>query len=142
MPLSRRQLLRFGVAGSAAALVGTSAVSSARLPAPRWRGGDPFGLGVASGDPTADGVVLWTRLALIRLPRRARRHGWDPVAVEYEVAHDESLRQVVAHGTAAATREFAHSVHPEIHGLEPLAGTSTDSVRGRRSPRWAGPALG
>lgn len=81
----------------------------------------------------------WRR---IRLPRRARRHGWDPVAVEYEVAHDESLRQVVAHGTAAATRELAHSVHPEIHGLEPLAGTSTDSVRGRRSPRWAGPALG
>ena len=27
-------------------------------------GGDPFTLGVASGDPTPDGVVLWTRLAL------------------------------------------------------------------------------
>ena len=61
------------------------------------------------------------------------------MTVEYEVAHDESLRQVVAHGTVAATSELAHSVHPEIHGLEPLAGTSTDSVRDRRSPRWADP---
>ncbi|RYF38257.1 MAG: alkaline phosphatase, partial [Comamonadaceae bacterium] len=120
MPLSRRQLLQAGIAGSAAVLVGTSAVSSARFPAPRWRGEDPFGLGVASGDPTLDGVVLWTRLAPDPLAPGGRGGmGWDPVTVEYEVAHDESFRKVVTRGTAVATRELAHSVHPEIHGLEP-----------------------
>ena len=30
---------------------------------PRWAGDDPFGLGVASGDPTSSAVMIWTRLA-------------------------------------------------------------------------------
>ncbi|HTO55264.1 MAG TPA: PhoD-like phosphatase N-terminal domain-containing protein, partial [Myxococcota bacterium] len=30
---------------------------------PLWPGGDPFSLGVASGEPAPDGFVLWTRLA-------------------------------------------------------------------------------
>ncbi|HEY1175067.1 MAG TPA: PhoD-like phosphatase N-terminal domain-containing protein, partial [Phytomonospora sp.] len=51
--LTRRTLLLAGVAGVTA----FSATASAR-PA------DPFTLGVASGDPTPDGVVLWTRLAV------------------------------------------------------------------------------
>ncbi len=77
-------------------------------------------LGVASGDPTPDGVVLWTRLAPDPLAPDGRGGmGWDPVTVEYEVAHDESFRQVVSRGTALATRELGHSVHPEIQGLEP-----------------------
>ncbi|MBF6135417.1 alkaline phosphatase D family protein [Nocardia otitidiscaviarum] len=120
MSVSRRRLLRIGAAGSAAVLVGTSAVSSGRLRAPRWIGGDPFALGVASGDPTPDGVVLWTRLAPD--PLAPDGHGgmaFDPVTVDYEVAHDEGFRQVVARGSAVATRELAHSVHPEVRGLEP-----------------------
>ncbi|MBL1076589.1 alkaline phosphatase D family protein [Nocardia sp. 2] len=120
MGLSRRQLLRFGAAGSAAVLVGTSAASSSRLRTPRLRGGDPFALGVASGDPTSDGVVLWTRLAPD--PLALDGHGGmtnAPVTVEYEVAHDEGFRQVAARGAAVATRELAHSVHPEVNGLAP-----------------------
>ncbi|WP_194834184.1 alkaline phosphatase [Nocardia sp. XZ_19_369] len=119
MGLSRRQLLRFGGAGSAAVLVGAAAASSGPFRVPRWSD-DPFSLGVASGEPTADGVVLWTRLApdpfapdgLGGMPLR-------PVTVEYEVAHDENFRQVVTRGTAVATRELAHSVHPEVTGLAP-----------------------
>ena len=30
---------------------------------PSWSTGDPFSLGVASGTPSTDGFVLWTRLA-------------------------------------------------------------------------------
>ncbi|WP_069163615.1 alkaline phosphatase D family protein [Nocardia altamirensis] len=119
MGLSRRQLLRVGGAGSAAVLAGAATASSGLFRVPRWDD-YPFSLGVASGDPTADGVVLWTRLApdpfapdgLGGMPLR-------PVSVEYEVAHDESFRQVVARGTAVATRELAHSVHPEVSGLAP-----------------------
>ncbi|RDI49388.1 alkaline phosphatase D family protein [Nocardia mexicana] len=120
MVLSRRQLLRFGTAGSAALLVGTSAVGSARFAAPRWRGDDPFSLGVASGDPTPDGVVLWTRLAPDPFaPDGLGGTAQAPVTVDYEVADDEHFRQVVARGSAVATRDFAHSVHPEVRGLAP-----------------------
>ncbi|MFD6105006.1 PhoD-like phosphatase N-terminal domain-containing protein, partial [Nocardia salmonicida] len=119
MPLSRRQLLRTGVAGSVAALVGVSAVSSARFAAPRWLG-EPFSLGVASGEPTSDGVVLWTRLA----PDPLAPDGYggmtvDPVTVDYEVAEDEQFTRVVVRGSAVATRALGHSVHPEVAGLAP-----------------------
>ncbi|UGT45392.1 alkaline phosphatase D family protein [Nocardia yamanashiensis] len=119
MALSRRELLRFGGVGASAVLVGAGAVSSGRFAAPRRIGGDPFTLGVASGDPAPDGVVLWTRLAPD--PLAPDGHGGmalAPVSVDYEVAHDEYFRQVVARGTVVATRELGHSVHPEVGGLE------------------------
>jgi alkaline phosphatase D len=74
---------------------------------------DPFTLGVASGDPLPDAVVLWTRL----LPP-------DPlpdtdVAVEWEVATDAELGDVVASGSAIAVAALGHSVHIDVTGLEP-----------------------
>ena len=77
---------------------------------------DPFALGVASGDPSLDGFVLWTRLAPD--PLNGGGMGGD-VGVRWEVASDEAFRQVVQSGTAAAPAELAHSVHVEITGLEP-----------------------
>ncbi len=59
---------------------------------------DLFTLGVASGYPLPTGVVLWTRLAPAPLvpgggmPREV-------VAVEWEVARDERMSQVVQRGT-------------------------------------------
>jgi alkaline phosphatase D len=81
---------------------------------------DPFTLGVASGDPTPDGVVLWTRLAptpladdgLGGMPARS-------VDVEWEVAADERFGDVVQRGSGAAVPEAAHSVHVEVGGLQP-----------------------
>ncbi|MFY1621503.1 alkaline phosphatase D family protein, partial [Micromonospora sp. WMMD736] len=83
---------------------------------------DPFTLGVASGDPTPDGVVLWTRLA----PRPLDSDGLGgmgsrPVEVGWEVANDDRFAKLVRHGTAVATPEFAHSVHVELTGLAPGA---------------------
>ncbi|MEU2038824.1 alkaline phosphatase D family protein [Nocardia niwae] len=119
MALSRRELFRAGAAGSAAVLAGAAAASSARFPAPR-RLGDPFSLGIASGDPAPDGVVLWTRLAPDPLaPDGLGGMPVAPVTVDYEVAHDEQFRRVVARGSAVATRALGHSVHPEVHGLAP-----------------------
>ncbi|MCM6778817.1 alkaline phosphatase D family protein [Nocardia sp. CDC159] len=119
MALARRQLLRLGAAGAGAVLVGISGAGSGRFRAPRWLG-DPFSLGVGSGDPRPDGVVLWTRLAPDPLaPDGLGGMGRAPVGVEYEVAHDEGFRRVVRRGTAVATRELGHSVHPEVDGLEP-----------------------
>ena len=66
---------------------------------PRFSG-FPFSLGVASGAPVPDGVVLWTRLA--PEPLRDGGAGDEPVAVRWEVADDESFARVVRRGSATA----------------------------------------
>src|SRR5690606_20184814 len=73
--------------------------------------------GVASGDPTADGVVLWTRLA----PRPIEGGGMpsEPMEVRWQVAEDEQFSKVVRKGTTVATPDWAHSVHVEVEGLAP-----------------------
>jgi alkaline phosphatase D len=80
-------------------------------------GKNPFTLGVASGDPTPDGIVLWTRLA--PEPADPTALGNDPVHVGWRVADDESMRRVVKRGVALAPAELAHSVHVEVDGLKP-----------------------
>jgi alkaline phosphatase D len=78
---------------------------------------DPFRLGVASGFPTADSVVLWTRLA----PAPLEPDGGMParlVDVQWEIADDEQFDRPVVHGTAAADPQWAHSVHVEPRGLD------------------------
>jgi alkaline phosphatase D len=77
----------------------------------------PFTLGVCSGDPAADSVVLWTRLAIDPLngggmPRQ-------PIEVQWEVAADERMSRVVRSGRTMAMPGAAHSVHVEVSGLQP-----------------------
>jgi phosphodiesterase/alkaline phosphatase D-like protein len=79
--------------------------------------GNPFTLGVASGSPTHDSVVLWTRLALHK--DDALRLRAAPVPVRWEVAHDEGFTRIVQSGQAQAVAELAHSVHVEVQGLQP-----------------------
>ncbi|MDQ0220837.1 hypothetical protein ELQ35_21025 [Peribacillus cavernae] len=79
---------------------------------------NPFTLGVASGDPLPDGVVLWTRLA----PNPLAEDGLGGmtninIPVHWEVAEDESFKKIVRSGTEVAAPELAHSVHAEVHGL-------------------------
>src|SRR6266566_3536763 len=78
---------------------------------------DPFALGVASGDPLADGVVLWTRLA--PEPLTGGGMGTTPVDVEWLVARDDAMKAVIRSGTVSALPELAHSVHVEVGGLDP-----------------------
>ena len=103
--MDRRHLLKLACAAAAAASLPRSSWSQQRLVR------DPFALGVASGSPLADSVVLWTRL-VGDLPAR-------PVAVHWEVAHDERFTRIVRSGEQPAIPELAHSVHAEVAGLEP-----------------------
>ncbi len=79
---------------------------------------DPFRLGVASGDPSADGAVLWTRLLI---DPHVPDGGLPPLAVpvRWEVAEDERFFRVVQTGDALARPERAHAVHVAPAGLEP-----------------------
>ncbi|MFC4005216.1 alkaline phosphatase D family protein [Prauserella oleivorans] len=116
---SRRRFLGASGAGAAAVLLGTGWWDASVSAAPRL-GGYPFTMGVASGDPAPDGVVLWTRLAVD--PFASDGKGGMPdkiIPVLWQVATDERFADVVKAGTAFATPELGHSVHPEVHGLEP-----------------------
>jgi alkaline phosphatase D len=81
-------------------------------------GDDPFTLGVASGDPTADGVVLWTRLALKPLEGNGGMPD-RPVVVQWRICSDEQMWKVVDRGSVWALPALGHSVHVEVQGLKP-----------------------
>jgi alkaline phosphatase D len=107
---SRRELLR--LLGSAAALVPLRLLRAA----PELRvADDPFVLGVASGCPTHNGIVLWTRLILAD----ALVANDIAIPVHWEIASDASMQQVMQSGTEQATADWAHSIHVEISALQP-----------------------
>src|SRR2546422_3828613 len=74
-------------------------------------GSYPFTLGVASGYPTPDSVVLWTRLT----------GGLGPLAVRvrWGLATDESLKSAIFSGGTIAEPAWGHSRHDEGPGLRP-----------------------
>lgn len=76
----------------------------------------PFSLGVASGDPLPDSVVLWTRLApepLVVGSGMPQRN----VPVHWQIADDEAFEQIVTEGEVFAIPEDNHSVHVNVTGL-------------------------
>ena len=112
--IDRRRFIAF-----TGALAGTAAYAQLRgdlaVAAPRLNG-YPFRLGVASGDPTPNGVSLWTRLA----PEPLVEGGGVPpkdIRVRWQVASDPRFRRVVKTGSAAAVPELGHSVHVDVRGL-------------------------
>ena len=102
---ARRHLLTLGAAGWAAPAWVRHA-GAADLPR--------FELGVASGHPQPDAVVLWTRLNGFDLPAQ--------VPVRWQIAHDEAFSRIAASGTETAEPASAHSVHAEVAGLAPGRG--------------------
>lgn len=111
---TRRRVLLGG-----AAALGVAALTGVAAPAARRT---LFTLGVASGDPLPDGVVLWTRLAPDPLaPDGLGGMPATPVPVAWQVATDPAFGQIVRSGTTVAQGEQAHSVHVEVSGLRPGA---------------------
>jgi alkaline phosphatase D len=123
--LARRDLLRRLPAAAAAGLVvsatGLKGDADAGVP------GDPrvFRHGVASGDPEAERVVLWTRVS----------GAGGPVPVRWVVASDPELDDVVASGRTEALPERDWTVQVDAGGLRPATtwwyGFEAD---GERSP--------
>jgi alkaline phosphatase D len=64
--LSRRVLLKAGAIG-ASGLAAPAPSGRAAGQGLSWSNGDPFSLGVASGAPSTEGFVIWTRLAPVPL---------------------------------------------------------------------------
>lgn len=68
----------------------------------------PFPLGVASGEPSTDGFVLWTRIPDLEADAE----------VGFEIAEDDGFRRIVRRGRAIAHRSRGGAVHLEATGLE------------------------
>ncbi|MEU1310867.1 alkaline phosphatase D family protein [Streptomyces cinnamoneus] len=96
---------------------------------------NPFTLGVASGDPLPDSVVLWTRLA----PRPYEPGNGLPadgaLDVQWELASDESFRHLRRNGTVPAPAADNHTVHLDLRGLDP----GRDYWYRFRTGRWISP---
>lgn len=69
-----------------------------------------FAHGVASGDPLADRVILWTRVT----PASP-----GPVTVQWELAHDPGMTDVVAGGEVRTGPERDYTVKLDPAGLTP-----------------------
>lgn len=113
----RTFLLRSGGV-SLAALLGMSTSAGAMVDDDGNFESDPYTLGVASGDPLPDSVIIWTRLA----PNPLEADGAMPSEafdVEWTVTTDEEMSDVVNSGTATAKPAHAHTVHVDADGLEP-----------------------
>ena len=143
--LTRRTFLAGVAASSALVAVGCSsdgggggdgaaATTSALPPVPDLPV-DPFTLGVASGDPLADRVMLWTRLAPDPLSPQGGMPDVD-VPVRWEVQTAEG-REPVADGVAVAPADHGHSVHQDVEGLEADTAYRYRFAVGDHTTAWA-----
>jgi alkaline phosphatase D len=116
-PTRREFLLYIGTVVAAAACGNDDSGGRGGPPAPPILAGEPFTLGVASGDPRPESVVLWTRLA----PDPVNGGGMPDVDVPviWEVALDAAFDQIVRSDFTFATVTLAHSVHVDVDGLAP-----------------------
>jgi alkaline phosphatase D len=98
-----------------------------------------FPQGLASGDPRPDRVILWTRIEAVA----AGKKDTESIEVEYVIAKDEGLKEIVARGTATAAADEDHTLRLVPTGLEPgrfyyyrfeHAGTTTRVARTKTAP--------
>lgn len=115
--LDRRSFLALGAAATGAVLIPTTATSALAGRSVR-SSGEVFRLGVASGDPLPDSVILWTRLAPKPLELDGGM-GRVSATVEWEIASDEAFTKDRQSGSFDATPTYGHSVHIDVKGLTP-----------------------
>ncbi len=124
--VQRRHLLKLAAASAASLWLPANSGSQPAFTS------NPFTLGVASGSPAHDSVVLWTRL----LPQgnsfslaQGNSHHFsqgflsasvakEEITVRWEMARDDKFAHIVQSGQTRALSELAHSVHAEVLGLE------------------------
>ncbi|WP_354701161.1 hydrolase [Paraconexibacter sp. AEG42_29] len=108
LPTTRRELLIAGTLAASAAYVPT-AWGARLLDAPARVGAGRFRDGVASGEPTADGITLWSRLTTDHARSGA----------QLIVAEDEGLTRTVATAVVGTSQTVDGSLKTRITGLKP-----------------------
>lgn len=72
-----------------------------------------FGLGVASGDPRADSVVLWTRV------ERSNPGNNGDIPLRLQVSTSADFATLLVNENLVATQVYDHTVRAKITGLQP-----------------------
>jgi alkaline phosphatase D len=107
MSLSRREFIQVAAAmGASAAWCGRAKASRVQWHERR----ELYPQGVASGDPDADSIILWTRRPFAKGTRRR---------LTVEVATDKDFRAVVARARAAVSPSSDWTTRVLVGGLEP-----------------------
>lgn len=135
--LSRRRFLGAAAAAAAGGLLARPFGSLASVPARV-----SFGHGVASGDPLADRVILWTRVT--PLPGEQ-----GPFPVIWRIGLDPGLSQVVREGVFETDADRDYTVKVDADGLAPgttywygFESVGAASMVGRTRTAPAGAAAG
>lgn len=117
MKLTRRDLLKFSALSGAAilssGLQGCGGDSSKKSDDEGNQITYQFNHGIASGDPLAESVIIWTRVT----PSAAT-----DVTVQWQVATDRAFTQLVNQDQAVVTAERDYTVKVDVQGLN--AGTN------------------
>ena len=98
----RRSFMQLLASGVLYALLGVRGRAAARP------NGYSFGHGVASGDPLADRVILWTRVS---------GASGETLTVAWQIARDAAMQSLVATGTAKTNGERDYTVKVDARGL-------------------------
>jgi alkaline phosphatase D len=126
--ITRRQ----AVLGVSSTLILPAACSQTPVDTERHAGGI-FAHGVASGDPDATSVVLWTRVSSFS----------SPVSVDWYVATDAEMLDVISHGQFVSDAQRDYTVKQVVDGLAPgnsyfyqfvVAGTASPLGRTKTLP--------
>src|SRR5215831_18064379 len=107
--ITRRQLLKIASTAGASLAFGTSPALNLGRPWTERR--DRFPQGVASGDPTSNSVILWTR--------RPTDKDSSAHELDVEVAEDRDFVRIVATGRAAIGPEADWTCRFLAAGLKP-----------------------
>jgi alkaline phosphatase D len=106
---TRRQFVTAAGSFSAAAVFAPQSLANAARLAHLTKAHGRFSEGLISGDPTPNGITLWTRLADVA----------GPAQVELEVARDKSFRHVVARKKITTNAKLSHAVKARVGKLKP-----------------------
>lgn len=108
--LNRRQMITYAAGAAGALLLPYRAMGDVR-------DRNPFTLGIASGSPRENSVILWTRLA----PDPLRGGGMPAgdVPVRLLVFADDGGRKQIRDLQVTAVAADAHAVHVRLDGLDP-----------------------
>ncbi len=141
MPPSRREVIKILGAAGASPLLGACSAGSSGITPPDEQVQDefdypvatrlPFAHGVASGDPLSDRVIIWTRIT-------EKTPSASALAVDWTLASDPQMQQIVASGRQFAMAEHDWTIKVDVTRLRPastyyyrFSALGADSIIGR-----------
>lgn len=113
--LTRRSFIKSAAAGASAvavpmAITGCGADDNDEVTAADSKLVVAFGHGVASGDPLSDRVIIWTRVTHTEATAQT-------IPVDWKVATDAEMANVVASGSIQTTEDVDYTVKVDVDGL-------------------------